>query len=240
MNPRPEQALLVLNALTSGGLVAGPPGPQIILATAVKEYVNGEDIVNHTTKAFARETGNGRVADNGTHFRLENTAFAAGTRTEIPSKNAISGDFSGSTALSIKARVVTASSVFSRLRFAAGLAAEPRNSNGTEDVLMNIFTNGAADPIIEIFYRNLSGVLTLLASTSSYPIAETATMKIERTGGSFVYTASTPTLGTVCVSILQTLVLNGSSNLFANITRVPELNQTEEFEVNEIGGYPIP
>jgi len=131
-----------------------PVGSPIIVATAVKEYTNGEDIVNHAVQAFAREIGNARVADDGTDFILENTVVAAGTRAEIPSKNDIVGDFSGATAVSMQARIVSAGSAFSSIWLAVGALAEPRNINASDDVFIRVVASGASNPFIPSFLQD--------------------------------------------------------------------------------------
>ena len=225
-------ALLVQGLLSTS--ISGLP---IILATAVKEYINAEDIVNHASQAFVIETGVGaRVADDGTNFIFQNGALAGAT--EIPSKNAIAGDFSGATALSTKARIVSAGSVISIFWLVAGSVAEPEIVGLTFDVGIRIVANGAGDPVIEFYYVSLSSVLTLLAATASYPIAETALIKIERTGGLFVFSGTTTTLGTVSANISTSLVRNGSSNMFVNVTSQRNLLNAMEYELNEITGYP--
>lgn len=220
-------------------IISEVTAPPVILATAIKEYANGEDIVNHTAQAFAREILNGRVRDTGTKFRLENTS-SGGSRVEIPSKNSISGEFSGAAVLSVEeAKIITAGTNITRLWFAAGASAEPRNAATTNDASIDIFASGAGNPIIEMFYRNLGGGLVLLAQTSSYPIAETASLQIERTDSLFVFTVSTPSLGVVSANVSRSLVRNDGSDFFANVHRESGINETDELEVNMIKGYPV-
>lgn len=216
-----------------------PAGFPVIVGTAVEEYTNGQDITGFESQAIARETGNGRVAGNGTRFRLENTSLAGGSRAEIPSKNSIVGEFEGSFALSVEGRIVTAGASFSRLWLVGGSGSEPSNGSGTNDASIDIFTQMTGDPVIQMFYRNLAGGLILLATTPSYPIAETALMQIERTASFFVLTVSSPSLGIVSANISRALVRNNGLDFFGNVTREPGLSETEEFEVNKLKGYPI-
>ncbi len=75
---RTADALLVQGLLSTGPILGPPiPGPPIILASAVKEYINNEDIVNHASQAFAVESANGRVADTGTKFIVESLVLGS-------------------------------------------------------------------------------------------------------------------------------------------------------------------
>ncbi len=218
------------------GLLSTVPedtGPPIILATSVKTYVTGEDIVNHPLQAFAR-LSSASVTDNGTHFRFINPG--GGTPIAgIPSKNDLVGDFSGGSALSFEGRIVSAGSAISILSFHAGSGAEPVAASSS--AFARIFASISGDPRLEFFYRDLGGTTQSILVSSTYPIAETALIKIERTGGFFVLTGSTPTLGTVCASIAVGSVINGSSPMFANVRRESAVSEADEYEVNRITGY---
>lgn len=236
-NPQKPQDS-ALNAVMAGAMGTGKPtGPPVIVATSLKEYANGEDIVGFIPQAFARKTVNGQVSDNGTKFRLKNTA-TGNSEAGIPSKNDIVGEFTGALALSVKARIVTAGSSISILHLTTGTTSEPIQGAGAWNIGILLFASGAGNPNILVFYRNTSGGSTQLISTSNYPIAETVAMKIERTDTLFVITLSTPTLGTVVGNVDIALVQNGSANLFENVRRAANVSQPDEYEVNEIAGYP--
>ncbi len=234
-NPqRPKDS--ALNAVMAGAMGTGSPGgPPVIVATSPIEYTNGQDIAGFITQALARKTANGRVADDGTDFIIENLVLG-GNRAEIPSKKSISGNFTGPNALSMKGRILTSGGTNSILRLTAGPSIEPTSN---WNVLVRVFSSLAGDPLLQAFYKNTGGTATQLASTSNYPIAETATMSISRTGGLFVFTMSTPTLGTIVANIATSSVQNGSADLFGNAGRESLINNTDKYEIKQIGGYPV-